>query len=400
MAVRLLILTDRFPIDPGRSPTAWLPDHLRALADSADLTVVSLVRLLPRVKNLIFGGYDRRWFGILRALPKVEQPSPRVTIIHRRCFTLPDALGWGVNPRLLLWQQRRWLRALLRGQRFDAVLLHYLHAAAPTALFAARTAGIPLWIDENEGLNSMSEEGQDSLRNWILHQLAGADVLIAQCREQEAELKRLVPGNRVHVIPLGIRDDGPAAESSEPPPLRFVCVSRLDLRSKRVDQLLRATARLRADDSAGISLTIVGDGFLRRKLLQLARELGIGDIVQFTGWLPPAELGALVGTQHVAVQPSEHESFGLVALEAAAAGLPLIAGARAGVVPDLAAEGAAVLPLTQCTAANIAQAMREARERFPELQHQALVARGRILERYSWRAHAAGYAALFGSLEK
>lgn len=400
MDVRLLIVTDRYPIDAVRSPTAWLPEHLRAIGAVADITVVSLVRLLPRLKNFLYGGYDRRWLRARRAVPDVEYPFPHGTVIHRRCFTLPDAFGWGMNPRLLLWQQRSWLRKLLRGQRFDAVLLHYLHAAAPTARFAARTAGIPLWVDENETLGSMHEEGQDRLRRWILRQLEDADVLIAQCGVQETELKLLLPEKCVHVVALGIGNDAPAVEPAAPPPLRFVCVSRLDLRSKHVDRLLRAVALLRGEDAGAFFLTIAGDGFLRGALQQLARELAIGDHVRFTGWLPPAELRALVGTQHVAVQPSEHESFGLVALEAAAAGLPLIAGARAGVVPDLAAEGAAVLPLRQCTPGGIAQAMREAYERFPELQHQALVARGRIRERYSWRAHAAAYAALFSSLEK
>ncbi|MFZ1729218.1 MAG: glycosyltransferase [Bacteroidota bacterium] len=400
MRIRLLILTDKYPIDADRSPTAWMLEHLRALDGTADITVVSLVRMLPRLKNLLLGGYDRRWFRVLRALPKTEQPFPHVTVHHRRCVTVPDSLGWKINPRLLVLQQRRWLRSLTDRGSYHAVLLHYLHAAAPLARMAAQSARIPLLIDVNEGLASVREEGQNSLHQWLVAQRASADRIIAQCSVQKEEMRILLPEKSVHVIPLGIDDDAPAALPPDPPPLRCICVSRLDLRSKNMDSLLRALALLRREDGTDLRLTIAGDGFLRRELLQLAEELGISAAVNFAGWKTAGELREMMRTQHFAVQPSSHESFGLVSLEAAAAGLPLIAGARAGVVPDLASEGAGLHTLNGSSPKDIVRALRDVRDRLPELQRQAIEARGRIHERFSWSEHAKQYRALFRTLEE
>ncbi|MBR9977606.1 MAG: glycosyltransferase family 4 protein [Bacteroidetes bacterium] len=397
MRKQLLIVTDKYPVDPGRSPTAWLLEHLRSLEGIADVTVVSLLRMLPRVKNLILGGYDRRWFRILRALPAVEQPFPHVTVYHRHCLTVPDRLGWKWNPALFVLQQQRWLRKLLHRSRFDAVLVHYLHAATPLARNGARSAGIPLWLDENEGLEALEAEGQARLRRWLLRQLSSSDIVLTQCSRQERELSGLLPHIRVHVIPPGAGDELPAGDIPPPPPFRLLCVSRLDQPGKNVAMLLHAIARLRHEEHLDVRLTIAGDGYQRRALQRMLHTLDIEDIVRFTGWLSSGALRELRREHHCAVQPSEHESFGLAALEAVAAGLPLIACADAGVVSDLLAEGAAVQTMHLCTEKQLVVAIRTACERLPELQRQAVEARGRLRERFSWSAHAEYYAALLGA---
>jgi glycogen(starch) synthase len=321
-------------------------------------------------------------------------------VYHRRCLTVPDALGWRVNPRLILLQQQRWLHARVEAFRPDAVLVHYLHASAPLAREAAREADVPLWIDENETIGGMSSEGQQKLRDWILVELAHADVIVAQCSVQVDELRQLLTHGNIHTIPLGVAQEAAAAEASDPPPLQLICVSRLDLAGKNVDRLLQALALLRKRHAPAVRLTIAGSGFLRPRLERLARELGIVENVTFAGWLSPPVLRRTMRRMHAAVQPSEHESFGLVALEAAAAGLPLVACARAGVVPDLAAAGAAVLPVDTAAPEALASAIEELQIRYSELQRQALEARGRLLERYSWEAHARGYASLLRALRR
>lgn len=400
MRPRLLIVTDRYPIDPANSPATWMLAHLRSFEGLADVEVVSLVRLFPRIKNLFLGGYDRQWFRRRNSLEAEERPFPHVVVHHRRCLTVPDALGWRVNPRLIRLQQRRWLRGKVRDFRPDAVLVHYLHASSPLAHDAARAAGLPLWIDENETIGGMPSEGQQKLRDWILGQLARADAVIAQCSVQAAELRLLLPRGVIHTIPLGVGQDVPASEAPDPPPLELICVSRLDLAGKNVDRVLEALAIVRTRQAPAVRLTIAGSGFLRPRLERLSRELGIADDVTFAGWLPPPLLRRTMRRMHAAVQPSEHESFGLVALEAAAAGVPLIACARAGVVPDLAATGAAVLRVETADPESLASAMEELQVRYAELQRQALEARGRLLERYSWDAHARGYASLLRALRR
>jgi glycosyltransferase involved in cell wall biosynthesis len=93
--------------------------------------------------------------------------------------------------------------------------------------------------------------------------------------------------------------------------------------------LLRALKRL-----PEVRLDIVGDGPLRPQLQQLARELGIEQAVRFCGDIDHAALPVVYQRASAFVISSRHEAQGMVAIEAAACGLPVV-GTRVGVVPEL-----------------------------------------------------------------
>jgi glycosyltransferase involved in cell wall biosynthesis len=109
--------------------------------------------------------------------------------------------------------------------------------------------------------------------------------------------------------------------------------------SKGLEWLLRALAR--ADGDA--VLDVAGDGYLRTGMEQLALELGLEERVHFYGWLRSEQVAKLVRNAQAVVFPSVwHEPAGLVTLEAAARGRPVIAG-RVGGIPEYATEDFAVL---------------------------------------------------------
>ncbi len=88
--------------------------------------------------------------------------------------------------------------------------------------------------------------------------------------------------------------------------------------------LLAAVPRLRRRHP-GIRVVVAGRGPKDGELRELARRLRLGRSVRFAGFVPDAELAALVAAADCAVVPSLYEPFGLVALEAAAAGTPVVA---------------------------------------------------------------------------
>ncbi|WP_283133776.1 glycosyltransferase family 4 protein [Rhizohabitans arisaemae] len=121
-----------------------------------------------------------------------------------------------------------------------------------------------------------------------------------------------------------------------------VCVSRLVPR-KGQDTLIRCWPRVlaRVPEAA---LLVVGGGPYRRRLERLAATLGVGASVTFAGSVPWSELPAHYDAGDVFAMPCRTRLFGLdveglgiVYLEAAATGLPVVAGASGG-APD------AVLP--------------------------------------------------------
>jgi glycosyltransferase involved in cell wall biosynthesis len=92
---------------------------------------------------------------------------------------------------------------------------------------------------------------------------------------------------------------------------------------KRHDVTLRALALI-----PEVSLWIAGDGPERPALEELARHLGVTERVQFLGRRP--DLDTILPQCGVFVQSSDHEGFGLAALEAMACGLPVVCSDVAG----------------------------------------------------------------------
>ncbi|NJE49568.1 glycosyltransferase family 4 protein [Thermococcus sp. 9N3] len=142
---------------------------------------------------------------------------------------------------------------------------------------------------------------------------------------QKTRLDLLNAGLRkpVYLVPNGI--DIALIRSVKPSSLEsdFLFVGRL-IPEKGVDFFLRSLALLRRE-FPDFRAVIAGDGPERRKLESLARELGIGDNVTFTGFLKDyRDVIALMKASRVFAFPSRREGFGIVVIEAMASGLPVV----------------------------------------------------------------------------
>ncbi len=92
---------------------------------------------------------------------------------------------------------------------------------------------------------------------------------------------------------------------------------------KGVDLLIDAMVELKAE-LFNITLAIVGAGYMQKDLINKARESGIEDMINFTGFVSEAEKETLIQASDLLVFPSRYEPFGIVALEALAWGKPVI----------------------------------------------------------------------------
>jgi len=113
--------------------------------------------------------------------------------------------------------------------------------------------------------------------------------------------------------------------------LRVVTVMRLAPR-KRLMPLLRIVERARRAlaGSVRITLGIVGDGPERRRAQAFIREHDLGSSVSLLGRLDHDGIAEVFANADLFIQPSVRESFGLAALEARCAGLPILARAQSG----------------------------------------------------------------------
>lgn len=100
-------------------------------------------------------------------------------------------------------------------------------------------------------------------------------------------------------------------------------VGRLDV-EKRVERVIQAAAKTLAQTDA--HLVIIGDGSQKNNLLKLCHELGIAERVHFTGFISVNEgLPEIYRIASLFVTASEIETQGIVLLESAASGLPIVA---------------------------------------------------------------------------
>lgn len=120
-----------------------------------------------------------------------------------------------------------------------------------------------------------------------------------------------------------------------------LCVCRFYPR-KRVNVLLKAAA-LAAPRIPELEVRIVGNGPEASRLWRLSGELGLQKTVTWLGDSSQAELASEYNRADVFCLPSVQEGFGIVFLEAMAAGKPIVA-ARAAATPEVVTEGILVKP--------------------------------------------------------
>jgi len=216
------------------------------------------------------------------------------------------------------------------------------------------------------------------------------------------ELRQDYPGLALEVIPNGVdsdrfRQNGRArrevrAEFSISDEEVVAIFVGSDWHAKGLAIAIEAVAAARSSTELSIRLLVAGRGderFFRR----LASDLALADAVVFAGWRSDAE--RLYAAADMFVFPSLYEAFPLVALEAAAAGLPIVAPLING-IEELIADGEAGVPVER-SAESVGAAIALLAENA-ELRHRLGVrGRERVLE-YTWARWADSHDAIYRSL--
>jgi glycosyltransferase involved in cell wall biosynthesis len=157
----------------------------------------------------------------------------------------------------------------------------------------------------------------------IARTLRRADYVVYLSEALRRSGHNLAGPHRSVVIPMSV--ESYPEVSAVPPPRFTVCtVTRLIAR-KRVDHLIRAFARLAAEQpDAPPRLVIVGVGPERPALARLIQTLAIADLVELTGALDARAARERMARAHVMALPSVRESLGVVYLEAMSLGVPAL----------------------------------------------------------------------------
>jgi len=165
---------------------------------------------------------------------------------------------------------------------------------------------------------------------------------------------------------------------------------------KGADLLVDAVVRLRADGKP-VTLTLAGDGEESENLRSLVTRLALGDAVRFIGHVK-ARYGFSKGS--LLVVPSRGDSMPYVVIEAAAAGIPMVA-ANVGGIPEIFGPQHADALFAPNIAGAMADAIEIALEDPEATQARAKSLRKRIFLHFSQKAMVegvlAGYRDAFAS---
>ncbi|MFI6869493.1 glycosyltransferase [Nocardia sp. NPDC050406] len=232
---------------------------------------------------------------------------------------------------------------------------------------------------------------------------ASYDMVVCTTAFAREEFQRIDAAN-VELVPLGVdldlfsphRHDRALRTdlAADGLPLLVHC-GRLSV-EKRVDRSIEAVGTLRRE-GVDARLVVAGDGPRRDSLERRARAIpALSDgrsAVHFTGFIDDrTALATLLATADVSLAPGPHETFGLAALEALAAGTPVVASRSSALADIVTADCGAVAaddPLA------FAAAVTDVLARPAEQRRHA--ARSRA-EQFTWPAAVAGMLELLGSV--
>jgi glycosyltransferase involved in cell wall biosynthesis len=135
-----------------------------------------------------------------------------------------------------------------------------------------------------------------------------------------------------------------------------------------------------------LRLDVAGDGSLRPDLERLSERIGIRDRVRFLGQLPRAQMPDLYRSASLLAVTSRHEGQSMAAVEAAAAGLPVV-GTRVGILADL---GTAALTVPVGDEAGLATALAAVLDDPHLAARMGAAARAEAMARFNLDRTAAG----------
>lgn len=335
--MRLLILASYFPKPGNALLGTWALDQAKAFRRTgAEVAVVSLTPWFPRwpgqragIRAYSMCPAQAEWDGLTAFYPRwPTYPMAGFERLFRRRPEVFLRLGWSFC--------RKQVESIVANFRPDVLLAHHTSVNGWIGERLARKFAIP-FAAQDHALWEVREYC-DLFPAYHRHYRRIAEkacAMFAVSQAMREEMTRVAPAARVHWIPNGADFPLRNAELAARAPVVFSAGMHVDW--KGFDILIRAwsTVSKRHPDAR---LRIGGDGPERSKFLELARDLGVGNSIDFLGYLPHETILAEMRQARAFALTSWKETFGVVFLEAASQGTPLLWCRNAGIA-DLLQEG-------------------------------------------------------------
>ena len=265
---------------------------------------------------------------VITATPLPRRPAGRRSPVpvHRSGIPLPAEIANNPLPS-------RPIEKVLRRGNFDVVHVH-AGVGSPFAAAGVRVAlklGLPVTVTVHCLPASMWLPPM--LVPWRTPDVARRIALTAVSEAAAAPLRERT-GVPVEVVPNGLDPQDWAVEPAvhDPAVVHAVATMRLSVRKRPLPLLAAVLAAQRElGPSVSLRLTVFGDGKLMPRMRRFLSHNGMDATVTLAGRVDRDELKSIYRKADLFVAPAFLESFGIAALEARCAGLPVLAMRGTGI---------------------------------------------------------------------
>jgi len=302
----------------------YVHEQAKALRDRGhEVVVISCVGVLPMMKKL------------RPKLAQVNERTPKQDVIdgipvyYPRCLTLGNAGEKYLGGHLLARAALPIARRLHQEKPFDIVHAHMLPRDGHAGMLVAKALNIPfaLTVHGTDIFHYFIPGKEPWARNQMIAREADALMAVSNLLmsrvapyRSEGKISRIVPnGVDLSLVPAVTKNT----------PRTVISVGTLKAR-KCMDRTLEAFARL-APEYPDARLTIVGIGEMEDQLKARIAELKLGDRVEMTGGLPHEQVLLRMAQSDLFVLPSWGEGYGIVYIEAMAAGCIAVGAVSEGI---------------------------------------------------------------------
>lgn len=308
--LKVLVVTNWYPTKQYPARAVWVREFAKAAAMYADVRVLHCA------------GPDRALTRYWRIEQETDQGLTEGIPVYRTCYR-PGRIRQFTYLIYLRGMLRAFRYVVQEGFRPDIIHVHVYDAGGP-AVVMGRLNHIPVVVSEHFSSFPRRSLGRlDLLKAWLAFR--GANLVFPVSQALQRAIEEYGIRARFQVIPntADTRLFSPSPTRDNGETKRLLLVGQVTA-IKGIPYLLHALSHLRQkrDDWR---LDIVGDGDRRLEYERLAADLELCDKVTFHGLKPRAQVAEFMRRAHLFVLSSLCETFSVPAIEALAAGTPVLA---------------------------------------------------------------------------
>jgi glycogen(starch) synthase len=287
-------------------------------------------------------------------------------------------------------------RLMQLKQDFAPDLIHLYHIGT-NSLFELQTRDAypaPLLVTLHTDIMVKQSNNNDTLQNRVL---SAADWVVgcsASTINSASQLNEQI-NSYSSIIYNGLNHPDILPEELAVNPPQLLCIGRL-IPEKGFDLVMKAIATI-INRFPDIRIKIAGDGPEKSNLQKQALDLGIGNVVDFAGWIDPVKIPTIINSSTIILMPSRREGLPCAAIQSAFMARPIIAS-NVGGLPEIVVHQETGLIVEKDNVDELIKAIEYLLKNHGVATMMGQKARLLVQEKFNWAKHVNEYEKIYRKL--